>query len=77
MPKQKVTQEFVGNRRIWYADVKIIKDNIIFSSCAEFKTKKEALAGIRKAVQKSHGNKKYKVLQLFRLPAEMEIEVLG
>jgi hypothetical protein len=64
----------VGNRRIYYTEVQIIKDKFVMGGVAEFATLKEARADIRQKVHERYGKVKYKVIKLFQLPPGMEIE---
>lgn len=64
----------VGDRRIYYTEVFLIKSRVCFAGIAEFKNKDEARKDIRKKILKKHGNIKYKIKKLFLLPAEFEIE---
>jgi len=67
----------VGDRKIFYTEVLLIKKNKLLVSIAKFKSQKKARQDIRKKMQKKYGNAKYKIKKLFLLPPEFEIEEIN
>jgi hypothetical protein len=72
--KQKVKLAKVGDRKIFYTEVLIVKDKVRVAGIAEYTNLAAAKKNIREKVRDQFGNAKYKIVQLYRLPAEMEIE---
>lgn len=62
-------------KRVWYGEVLILKDDKIFTGFAQADTKAEARKKLYKSVRNKFGNKKFKYLQLWDLPGEMDVEV--
>lgn len=72
--KPKVKLAKVGDRKIFYTEILIVKDKVRVAGIAEYTNATAARKNIREKVREQFGNAKYKIIQLYRLPAEMEIE---
>jgi hypothetical protein len=64
----------VGKRKIWYCEAKFKDSKEGVCGMAEFPTKKLAEENFRRMMNNKYGNRKYKIVQFWRLPEEMEIE---